>query len=158
MPFSTTYANNILDYLFSKTATLTAPAAVYIGLCTNDPEATSGTFNELSGGGYARVMISQKGATYPNMMGSASARAISNQYQINWTKATLDWARVKGFGLFSAATGGTPFFYGKLELSEEDAAAGGLLCEAGAVMLFDPQTLRIRFPDTDVSEAAAVAE
>lgn len=152
MPFSTTYANNILNYLFSKTSTLTAPDYVYLGLSTNDPEADGGTFTELSGGGYARVLISQKGVTYPNVIGSASSRAITNQYQINWTKATLDWSRVKGFGLFSAASGGTPFFYGALELTDEEAEAGGILCEAGAVMLFDPQTLKISFPATDVTE------
>lgn len=158
MPFSTDYANNILNYLFSKTATLTAPSTVYIGLCTNDPEADGGAFNELSGGGYARVLISQKGESYPNVIGSASGRAITNTYQINWAKATLDWARVNGFGLFAAPTDGVPFFYGKLDLSEEDAAAGGLLCEAGAVMLFDPQTLKICFPTADVSAATTVSE
>ena len=147
MPFSTAYANNVLNYLFAKVEKLEAPAYVYIGLCTNDPEADGGTFNELSGGGYARVLISQREETYPNVIGSASARAITNQYQINWTKATLDWVEAKGFGLFSSATGGTPFFYGKLEEP--------VTCAAGAVALFDPQTLRISFPASDVAEAAA---
>lgn len=157
MPFSTTYANNILNYLFSKTATLTAPSEVYIALSTNDPEADGGTFTELSGGGYARVLISQKGESYPNVIGSASNRAITNPYQINWTKATLDWARVKGWGLFTAATGGTLIYYGKMELTEEEEAAGGILCEAGSVFLFDPQTLKISFLTTDVVESTEEA-
>lgn len=144
MPFSTTYANSILNYLFSKTATLTAPAEVYIGLSKNDPEADGGTFNELSGGGYARVLISQKGETYPNVIGAASNRAIVNQYQVNWTKATLDWPEAHGFGLFSALTGGSPFFYGALEEP--------VTCVAGAVALFDPQTLKITFPASDTEE------
>jgi len=155
MPFSDSYANQILNYTFAKTASLTAPAAVYIGLSANDPEASNGSFSELSGGGYTRVLISQKNETYPDVMNSASGRAISNGKQINWNKATLDWPRVRGFGLFTASSGGTPFFYGKLELTEEQEADGGILCEAGAVMLFDPQTLRISFPTSDVSEAAA---
>lgn len=150
MPFSDSYANNILNYLMAKTATLTAPAAVYIGLCTNDPEADGGTFNELSGGGYSRVMISQKGSDYPDLINSAASRAITNGKQINWTKATLDWPRFKGFGLFSASYGGSPFFYGKLELTAEEEAAGGILCESGSVALFDPQTLEISFPETDI--------
>lgn len=153
MPFSTTYANDILNYTFAKTQSLTAPSAVYIGLSTNDPEADGGAFTELSGNGYARVLISQRGATYPALIGSAASRAISNIAQINWTKATADWVRVKGFGLFSSASGGTHFFYGKLELTEEEEAAGGILCEVGAVMLFDPNTLKISFPTTDVEEA-----
>lgn len=155
MPFTTTYANNILNYALSKTAQLTAPSAVYIGLCTNDPEADNGAITELSGGGYARVLIAQKNETYPNVMGSANNRAISNSNQINWTKATLDWARINGFFLSSSATVGETsgiFFYGALELTEDQKAAGGLLVEAGAVALFDPQTFKIEFPATDVSE------
>lgn len=152
MPFTTTYANNILNYALSKTAQLTAPSAVYIGLCTNDPEADNGAITELSGGGYSRVLIAQKNETYPNVMGSANNRAISNSYQINWTKATLDWARINGFFLSSSPSVGETsgiFFYGALELTEEQKAAGGLLVEAGAVALFDPQTFKIEFPATD---------
>jgi hypothetical protein len=152
MPFSTSYANDILNYTFAKTQSLSAPTAVYIGLCTNDPEADGGAFMELSGNAYARVLISQKGESYPALIGSASSRAISNIAQINWNKASNDWQRVKGFGLFSSASGGSPFFYGKLELTPEEEAAGGILCEAGAVMLFDPNTLKISFPTTDVDE------
>lgn len=149
MPFSTAYANSFLNYTFAKNTGLTAPNMVYIGLCTNDPEADDGTFNELSGKGYARVLISQKSETYPNVIGSASARSITNTQQINWTKATADWERVNGFGLFSSETGGTPFFYGKLDLSDEVIAEGGLLVPSGAVALFDPNTLLISFSDTD---------
>lgn len=155
MPFSTSYANDILNYTFAKTTALNAPASVYIGLSTNDPEADGGAFTELSGNAYARVLISQRGATYPALIGSAASRAISNTAQINWNKASSDWPRVKGFGLFSSASGGSPFFYGKLELTEEEESAGGILCEAGAVMLFDPNSLKISFPTTDVDEAAA---
>lgn len=155
MPFSTSYANDILNYTFAKTQSLSAPTAVYIGLSVNDPEADGGAFTELSGNGYARVLISQKNAAYPALIGSASSRAITNIAQINWNKATNDWVRVKGFGLFSASSGGSPFFYGKLDLTEEEETAGGILCEAGAVMLFDPYTLKISFPTTDVAEATA---
>ena len=151
MPFSDSYANQILNYTLSKQASLTAPEFVYIGLCTNDPEADGGTFNELSGGGYARVMISRRGDTYPNQMASATGRAISNTYQINYTKATQNWLRVLGFGLFSTPTGGTPFFYGALQLEDDVKAAGGLLVEAGAVALFDPQAFKISFPTEDVA-------
>lgn len=143
MPFSDSYANQILNYTFAKAASLTAPSAVYIGLCTNDPEASGGTFTELSGNGYSRVLISQKGETYPDVIGSASDRMIQNTKQINWTKATGDWAEANGFGLFSAASGGTPFFYGKLD--------SPVNCVAGAVALFDPNTLKISFPTTDTS-------
>lgn len=145
MPFTDTYANQILNYTLAKVVSLNAPSAVYIGLCTNDPEADGGTINELSGGGYSRVMVSQKDETYPDVIGTASARSITNPKQINWTKATLDWPEAHGFFLSSSPTVGETssiFFYGKLEEP--------VTCAAGAVALFDPNTLRISFPTTDV--------
>ena len=143
MPFSNDYANKILNFTLAKTESLNPPSSVYIGLCTNDPEATGGTFTELSGNGYTRVLISMKGEAYPDVIGTAASRAITNTKQINWTKATGDWAEANGFGLFSAETGGTPFFYGKLD--------NPVSCVAGAVALFDPLTLKISFPATDLS-------
>lgn len=157
MPFNDTYANNILNWALGK-GSLSSHSQVYIGLCSNDPEADGGTFSELSGGGYGRVLISQLSSAYPGLINSAASRAIINGKQINWTKATADWERVNGFGLFTAETGGTPYFYGKLDLTDEEEAAGGLLVEAGSVALFDPQTLQISFPATDVEAAAASAE
>ena len=154
MPFTTAYANQILNYTLAKVATLNAPSMVYIGLCTNDPEKSSGNVNEISGGGYHRVLIAQKGGTHPNYFSNAQSRAITNNYQINWTKATADWERVKGFFLSSSPTVGETseiFFYGSLELDEETKAAGGLLVEAGSVALFDPNTFKIEFPATDVA-------
>ena len=146
MPFNDSYANNILNYAFAKVQTLTAPTSVYIGLSSNDPEADGGAFTELSGNGYNRVLIALKGETYPNVISSATNREVQNTKQINWTKATGDWMDAKGFGLFSAETGGTPFFYGKLE---EPVSV-----KAGSVALFDPYAFKITFPEEDVVEEA----
>ena len=146
MPFNDTYANNILNYAFAKTQQLTAPTAVYIGLCSNDPEADGGTFTELSGNGYHRVVISVRNEAYPNVINPASDRAIVNTKQINWTKATGDWVDAKGFGLFSSETDETPFFYGKLQ---EPVSV-----KAGSVALFDPYAFKITFPESDVVEEA----
>ena len=147
MPFSDSYANSILNYALAKTKTLTAPTQVFIGLSSNDPEADDGTFTELSGGNYSRVLISLSGETYPDVIGSASDRAIKNTKQINWTKASADWATANGFGLFSQETGGTPFFYGKLETP--------VAVPTGAVALFEPNSLKISFSVTDTSEISA---
>lgn len=141
MPLSTAYANTVLDVMFSKVSSLTIPSAVYIGLCSNDPEADGGTITELSGNGYARVMISQKGEEYPNLISPASNREISNTYQINWTKATGNWSTAKGFFLADAPTGGNKFFYGKLETP--------VTVETGMVALFDPKSFKISFPVSD---------
>lgn len=151
MPFTTTYANNILNWTFGK-QDLPYFSKVYIGLCSNNPEETGGTINELSGGGYSRVLLAQYNETYPDLMNNAAVRSIINGKQINWTKATQDWARVNGFFLSSSPTVGetsSVFFYGGLELTEEQKSAGGLEVVAGAVALFDPNSLKISFPDTD---------
>lgn len=144
MPFTTTFANHVLNYIMAKTMALTAPTEVYIGLCTNNPEETGGTVSELTGGAYHRVLISQKGEDYPDVIGNANNRMITNTKQINWTKATGNWAEAKGFFLASSPTVGDTkgiFFYGKLEEP--------VTCAAGSVALFDPQSLRISFPEFD---------
>lgn len=142
MPFSTTKAAEILNYMFSKTSTsLSAPDNIYIGLSTNDPEADGGAFNELSGNNYARVLVSKKGAAYPDYISSTSGRTIVNSKQIVFNKASAKWETAMGFGLFTAATGGSPFYYAKLD---SDVTVDG-----GAVALFDPNTLSIGFATTD---------
>ena len=152
MPFTTSYANSLLNLAMAKTKQLTAPSTVYLGLCSNDPEASNGSVTELSGGNYSRVAISAKDSVYPDFMGDANGRAIQNNKQINWTKASTGWTRVKGFFLSTSGTVGETsgiFFYGKLDLTEEEEAAGGLLVEAGMVALFDPQAFRISFATVD---------
>ena len=154
MPLTTAYANDYLDFLLAKKTSMTVPSQVWMGLCSNDPEADKGAITELSGGGYTRVLISQKGAAYPDFVGSSASRAITNTKQINWAKATADWKRVNGFFLSASGVVGETtqiFFYGKLELSAADATAGGLLVEAGSVALFDPEAFKIRFSVSDAT-------
>lgn len=142
MPFSTVDANKILDWAIGKSAALSAHSKVFIGLCSNDPEASNGTFTELSGKGYGRVLINQFGETYPGIMSAAANRTITNSKQIGFTKATDDWATAYGYGLFTEETGGVPFFYAKLK--------NPVNTPAGAVFLFDPNELKIDFQTTDV--------
>ena len=142
MPFDTTNANAILNWAMGKTGALPAHSQVWLGLSSNTPEADDGTFTELSGNGYGRVLLHQYNETYPGLMNAASARAITNGKQIGFTKATADWATAQGYGLFTTETGGTPFFYAKLKNAVDTPA--------GAVFLFDPGELKIDFQTTDV--------
>lgn len=147
MPFNTTTANALLNWtLGNSTVNLPQNDKVYIGLSTNDPEADGGTFTELTGDTYERVLINNGESAYPDVIGSASNRSIENIKQINWTKATTNWPAVKGFGLFTAKTGGQPYFYGKLEEV--------LNVVSGSVALFDPGALKISFPTSDAAVAA----
>lgn len=143
MPFNTTYANKILDWAFGKSAGLSPQEHVWLGLCSNDPEADGGTFNELSGNGYARVLVSQYNNDHPDFIGTATARAIRSVKQIGFTRATGGaWVAANGYGLFTQPTSGAPFFYAKLKQP--------VTVPDGAVFLFDPGDLKIDFQTTDV--------
>lgn len=149
MPFSTTYANHFLNFILAKHTEnpLQRPAKVFLALTKNDPEKTGGSFTELSGDTYSRICISDYGKDYPDYIGTASDREIKNTKQINWTKAKQKWDAVNGFVLFDEE--GKVIYYGKLDLTAKQIAAGGLICEKDAVMLFDPQKLKISFPTSD---------
>lgn len=150
MPLSNGMANNILNYLFGKAA-LDKQVEVYIGLSSNDPEADNGTFTELSGGSYSRVLVSVFDQQYPDYFGTASNRSMTNNRQINWTKATANWATAKGFGLFDTKSGGTPYYYAALDAPYPTT-------EAGAVALFDPQALTVGFATADIHTATVSTE
>ena len=140
MPYSTNDANSILGWTFAKNS-ITNKNRVYIGLSSNDPEADKGVFNELSGDGYARELIAQYGEAYPAKMGTPSNRQIKNAGQINWTKFTAQKV-VKGIGLFTEPTGGTPYAYFSLSNTS-------VTVPAGAVALFDPETFILALSNTD---------
>lgn len=143
MPFSTSYANNILSWAFGKHSALSSHDEVWLGLCSNDPEADNGTFTELSGKGYSRVLLNQYGKEYPGLFSVASSRVISNIKQIGFTKATGGaWTTVKGYGLFVDPANGAPYFYAKLKEPVDTPE--------GAVFLFDPGELKVGFHTTDV--------
>lgn len=134
MILSETYANNYLSFLLGKTRTLTAPSTVYIGLSVNNPEIADGdyavgTFKEITGDTYERVTLVINGADFPNLIGEADNRKLTNIAQINWTKTLEGYPDAKGFGLFSEKTGSAPFAMGKL--------ANTLTTPAGAVALFE---------------------
>ena len=57
------------------------------------------------------------------------------------------WQDIKGFALYTAATGGTMIYYGKITNAE-----GKVSVDSGAVALFDPGALKISIASTDVSE------
>ena len=73
MPFDTDTANSVLGWAFGKN-TLPINSKVYIGMSSNDPEEDSGTFTELSGGGYTRVLVSVYNNQYPDYIGAAANR------------------------------------------------------------------------------------
>lgn len=145
MILSNDYANNYLNFLMSKTSSLTAPNQVWLGLSTNNPEA-DGSFSEVSGNNYGRVLISIKGEAYPEDITSASNRALGNKKQISFPKASAQYT-VKGVGLFSVENGGSPFAYGALTNADGSVNENGVEVAEGAVPLFEPSAFGISAPN-----------
>lgn len=144
MPFSTTDANAILNWMMGG-STLAVKSDVYMGLLTNDPEADEGSCAEIPAGfdTYARVLISTGSPDdYPYLMGAASKREIKNKAQINWTKAKdQQWPEVKGIALYTAKTGGSPFYYAKVPIP--------FTVDVGEVALFEAGAFKISMLNTD---------
>lgn len=146
MPFSTTDANAILNWMMGGSAPSIKPD-VYIGLLKNDPEASNGECEEIPQGfdTYERVLISTGSPNeYPYLMAAASERAIQNKAQINWTKAkSQQWPEVQGIALYTSKTGGTPFYYAKI--------ANPFTVDPGEVALFEAGTFKISMLATDTA-------
>jgi len=104
--------NKVLDFLLGGVS-FTPPATVYIALFTAAPtDAGGGT--EVSGGGYARVAVTNNTTNFP----AASNGTKSNGTTITFPTATADWGTVVAVGIFDASTGGNLLFWANLSTSK----------------------------------------
>jgi hypothetical protein len=109
---SDTYANLVLDLIFSK-ATNNAAATYYIGLSSTTPTNTGTNVTEPSGGSYARVAVTNNATNFP----AATGRAKSNGTVIVFPTATADWAAgadMTHFVIYDALTAGNFVAWGAL--------------------------------------------
>lgn len=130
----------LLDHVFGK-STYTAPTNWFVGLSSTTPTDTGSNFTEPTGGAYARVSTA---ATDWNAAVEGDPTILDNLNAVTFPTATADWAAAASlthFGLFTAATLGTPQMWGALTTARNilngDTArfAGGTL----DVKLGDPQ-------------------
>jgi hypothetical protein len=105
-------------------------------------------------GSYTGKFTPRYGEGYPFAMLKSSNRQILNQVQLTWDKAKTDWERINGFFLVATFDDNSTktFFYGTLDLSQEDKENGGLLVSAGSVALFEPGMFGLSFMETDYKE------
>lgn len=85
------------------------PATLYVGLWTvglNDA-ATGSTAGEISGGGYARVAVTNNATNWP----SASHGVKSNASKVTFPYATSEWGTVRTVAILDAATAGNILFF-----------------------------------------------
>lgn len=110
-----TYESTILNFLYGAVGSpMTAPASYQIALYSVAPtDSTAGT--ELSGNGYARVVVTNNTTNW-GAAGSAGA-ARTNQLAITFPTATGAWSTAVAWGAFDAA-GTTLTIYGNLTTSK----------------------------------------
>ena len=105
----------VLDHVFGAAA-YTAPVTIYVGLWTAAlaDASTGSTANEVSGGSYARVAVTNNATNFP----AASAGAKSNGTAVTFPAATASWGTVTHVGLLDAASAGNLLAWADLTTSK----------------------------------------
>lgn len=99
--------NKLLNHVLKGT-TYTPPSALYVALFTTDPTDAS-TGSEVSGGSYARKTVT---------FGTAVNGVISNNIDITFDVATVNWGTITHIGIYDAVSGGNLLFHGALTASK----------------------------------------
>jgi len=108
MSFSNFLENKVLDHVFGGNA-YTAPATLYVGLHTSNPnEDNSGTEISTSGTAYIRkaVAFTVTGAT------------ADNDAAVEFDTATASWGTITHCGIYDAESGGNLLAYAELATSK----------------------------------------
>lgn len=127
-------ADNKTDYLEKKlldhalgTATFTKPTSVYIALHTANP-TEAGTGTEVTGGSYARKVMTFSAAATVTSVTSAS-----NASDIVWTN--LPSTTVTHVAIWDAATAGNMLYYAPLSASKVIATGDGYTISTGQLVV-----------------------
>lgn len=108
----------LIDVLFRATAAY-KPAFIYLGLwnATLTDASTGATAGEPSGGGYARLVVSQTDANWST---AAAAGLTQNLSALTFVTATGSWNTVTDVGITDTSTigGGNMLMYGALTASK----------------------------------------
>lgn len=101
--FSNDLEDKVLDHIFGG-GDYSRLATVYVGLWTAalSDTSTGSSANEVSGGSYARVAVTNNATNWPAASGGAKA----NGTVITFPTATGSWGTVTYFAVLSAATAG----------------------------------------------------
>lgn len=100
--------NALLDHILGNTP-LTQPT-LYVALLTAVSDAEAGTWTEVSGTNYARQTIT---------FGAASGGTATNSADVEFPAAgSGGWGTITHIALYTASTGGTPYFWGQLSASK----------------------------------------
>ena len=110
MSFSNFLETELLDHVFAGNA-YSAPAAVYVGLFTSNPDE-DGSGTEVSGGSYAR----QAGSF------TVSGNTATTTAAIEFPTATATWGTITHIGIYDASSAGNLLAYAALTASKAIAS------------------------------------
>lgn len=105
--FSNYLENKLLDHVL-RNVSYTSPTTVYVGLFTTDP-TDAGTGTEVSGGSYARQILS---------VTTASGGIVTSSSDITFPQATANWGTVSHIGILDALTSGNLLMHTALTTSK----------------------------------------
>lgn len=105
--FSNYLENKILDHVL-KNVSYTSPTTVYVGLFTTDP-TDAGTGTEVSGGSYARQVLS---------VTTSSGGIVTSSGDVTFPQATANWGTISHIGILDALSSGNLLMHTPLTTSK----------------------------------------
>jgi hypothetical protein len=99
--------NKLLDHVLRNTS-YTSPTTVYVGLFTTDP-SDAGTGTEVSGGSYARQIVS---------VTTATGGVVTSSADVTFPQCTASWGTVSHIGLLDALSSGNLLMHTALTTSK----------------------------------------
>jgi hypothetical protein len=98
--------NKLLDHVLRNTS-YTSPTTVYVGLFTADP-TDAGTGTEVSGGSYARQILS---------VTTATGGIVTSSADVTFPQATGSWGTISHIGVLDALSSGNLLMHTPLTTS-----------------------------------------
>jgi len=105
----------VLDSQFGGGVTTWAPATWYVGISTTQPNDDGTNFTEPVGGAYARVAATNNATNWPAATTTAGATTKKNGVAFTFPTPSANWGAIGWYGLFTAATGGSPEYTNPLD-------------------------------------------
>jgi hypothetical protein len=99
--------NKLLDHVL-RNVSYTSPTTVYVGLFTDDP-TDAGTGTEVSGGSYARQILS---------VTTATGGIVTSSADVTFPQCTASWGTVSHIGLLDALSSGNLLMHTALTTSK----------------------------------------
>lgn len=126
----------LADSQFGAGSTTYSPATWYLGLSTTEPNDDGSNFTEPSGGSYARVEVTNNSTNFPAASTSSGVTTKTNGTDFEFADPTGNWGTVIYWGWFTASSGGTPQYTGRLnKASTITASSDSVEILAGSLVM-----------------------